>query len=55
MRDWTIKNRQTGEYAHLHSEEECERRKRQWIADGKAEERDIEITYDPPQVCRTMP
>lgn len=55
QREWTIRNISTGEYAHLHSETECEERKGRWIASGKAAERDIEINYDPPGVWRTMP
>jgi hypothetical protein len=54
-RKWTVKNTKTGEYAHLYSEQECEDRKAQWIKEGKVKEQDIEIKYDPPQVCRTMP
>lgn len=54
QRNWTIKNTKTGEYAHLFSEHECEQRKQQWLARGD-KDKDIEIKYDPPGVCRIMP
>lgn len=53
-RNWTVKNMKTGEYAHLYSEEDCERRKAQWIEEGKAGEQDVVVAYGEPGQVRTM-